>query len=256
MAKAQSEPSVNSYLQKPHDSANGLTVRKCEATVSQADLVKDHAVLVRRIAYRMKKRLPPHVDVDDLIQAGMIALIECAPRHESTKSKFTTYAGICIKGAMIDELRRSDWLPRSVHKKIREGEVCRAKIEQDKAGHATDSEIAAMLSMSLDEYHEAVNDRGNGVLSSLDWESEDGATLMPTSDELSPEDQAIHNESIVALMESIDDLPDNERVLMEMYYNQDKILREIAEHFGYSESRACQVRQKVISCLREKHHGH
>src|SRR5215469_12684676 len=143
-------------------------------------LVTRHAELVKRIAYHLAGRLPPSVDVADLIQAGMLGLLEAAPNYTAHRgASFETYAGIRIRGAMIDALRKLDWAPRSVHRKARAVAAVMREIERETGRDARDSEIAERLGISLDEYHGIVQDAASCRLASLDettaGEAPDGA---------------------------------------------------------------------------------
>src|SRR6202046_4679117 len=137
--------------------------------VPQQELVLRHADLVKRIAYHLVSRMPPNVEVDDLIQSGMIGLLDAAKHYSANKgANFETYAGIRIRGAMLDEVRKSDWTPRSVHRNMREmAEVIR-KIENAKGQDATPIDIAEGLGVSMEEYHRLVQDAASCRLFSFD----------------------------------------------------------------------------------------
>jgi RNA polymerase sigma factor for flagellar operon FliA len=125
----------------------------------QQELVIKHADLVKRIAYHLVSRMPPNVEVDDLIQSGMIGLLDAAKHYSPTKgANFETYAGIRIRGAMLDEVRKSDWTPRSVHRNMREMADVVRKIENAKGQDATPLDIAEGLGVSIEDYHKLVQD--------------------------------------------------------------------------------------------------
>ncbi len=135
----------------------------------QEDLVLKHADLVKRIAYHLVSRMPPNVEVDDLIQAGMIGLLDAAKHYSANKgANFETYAGIRIRGAMLDEVRKSDWTPRSVHRNMREMADVVRKIENEKGHDASPSDIAGALGVSIEEYHKLVQDAASCRLFSFD----------------------------------------------------------------------------------------
>src|SRR5215472_6041121 len=127
---------------------------------SEADeLIMQHAELVKRIAYHLAGRLPPSVEVDDLIQAGMLGLLEAASNYTASRgASFETYAGIRIRGAMIDALRALDWAPRSVHRKARAAAAAVREVERTTGRGARDVEIAQQMGVSLEEYHSIVQD--------------------------------------------------------------------------------------------------
>ena len=127
--------------------------------INETLLVQRHSELVRRIAHHLMGRLPSSVDVTDLIQAGLIGLLEAARNYSGAHgASFETYAGIRVRGAMLDELRRGDWAPRSVHRRLREIGAAMRAIEQERGREARDNEIAERLGISLDEYHQNVQD--------------------------------------------------------------------------------------------------
>src|SRR5690242_6462862 len=147
---------VSAYSQRP-------SARDTEA------LVMRHAELVKRIAYHLAGRLPPSVEVDDLIQAGMLGLLEAASNYAPNRgASFETYAGIRIRGAMIDALRKLDWAPRSVHRKARAVAAVVQEIERRTGRDARDTEIAERLGVPLDEYHAIVQDAASCRLAALD----------------------------------------------------------------------------------------
>src|SRR6202034_2454468 len=137
--------------------------------VPQQELVLRHADLVKRIAYHLVSRMPPNVEVDDLIQSGMIGLLDAAKHYSATKgANFETYAGIRIRGAMLDEVRKSDWTPRSVHRNMREMADVIRKLENEKGQDASPSDIAQALGITIDEYHKLVQDAASCRVFSFD----------------------------------------------------------------------------------------
>src|SRR3569833_4053042 len=149
---------------------SGLNAYKAQASAANADaLVMRHAELVKRIAYHLAGRLPPSVEVADLIQAGMLGLLEAASHYTANRgASFETYAGIRIRGAMIDALRKLDWAPRSVHRKARAVAAVVQEIERRTGRDARDVEIAEGMGVGLDEYHSIVQDAASCRLATLD----------------------------------------------------------------------------------------
>src|SRR5210317_948817 len=142
--------------QRKHGDAsmNGAAMYVTNPEIQQDDLVTKHAALVKRIAYHLMSRLPPSVQADDLIQAGMIGLLEASRNYDASQgASFQTYAGIRIRGAMLDEIRRTDWTPRSVHRKARQVAEAVRKIENEEGRDARDVEVASEMGLGLDEYH-------------------------------------------------------------------------------------------------------
>jgi RNA polymerase sigma factor for flagellar operon FliA len=223
----------------------------------QHDLVIKHADLVKRIAYHLVSRMPPNVEVDDLIQAGMIGLLDAAKHYSATKgANFETYAGIRIRGAMLDEVRKSDWTPRSVHRNMREMADVVRKIENEKGHDASATDIAEGLGVSIDEYHKLGQDAASCRLFSFDQ-------MGSTDDESSPADHARderpgpfeHIEDAGfrdAMAAAIDTLPEREKLVLSLYYDEDMNLREIGEVLEVSESRVCQIHGQALVRLRSR----
>ncbi len=133
--------------------------------IDKTALFEQHAVLVKRIAYHLMARLPASVQVDDLIQSGMIGLFEAANNFDQTKgASFETFAGIRIRGAMLDEIRRGDWTPRSVHKNSRMVSEAIQQLESELGRDVTDIEVAEKLDISLNEYHQILNSVSSGKI--------------------------------------------------------------------------------------------
>jgi RNA polymerase sigma factor FliA len=227
------------------------------SAIPQEELVIKHADLVKRIAYHLVSRMPPNVEVDDLIQAGMLGLLDAAQHYTPSKgANFETYAGIRIRGAMLDEVRKSDWTPRSVHRNMREmAEVVR-KIENEKGHDARPPDIAAALGISIEEYHKLVQDAATCRLFSFDQ-------MGTNDDETSPADRArderpgpfdrIEDAGFrAALTQAIDTLPEREKLVLSLYYDEEMNLREIGEVLEVSESRVCQIHGQALVRLRAR----
>ena len=225
--------------------------------VPQEELVLKHADLVKRIAYHLVSRMPPNVEVDDLIQSGMIGLLDAAKHYSATKgANFETYAGIRIRGAMLDEVRKSDWTPRSVHRNMREMADVVRKIENAKGQDATPTDIAEGLGVSIDDYHKLVMDAASCRLFSFDQ-------MGTSEDESSPADHArderpgpfddIEEDGFrAALAGAINVLPEREKLVLSLYYDEDMNLREIGEVLEVSESRVCQIHGQALVRLRSR----
>lgn len=223
---------------------------------SADELVKTHAPLVRRIAYHLMGRLPPSVDVGDLIQSGMIGLLEAARNYAADRSaSFETYAGIRIRGAMLDELRKTDWTPRSVHRKAREvAEVVR-QIEVETGADADDAEVMKRLGLTADEYHQVLADAASSRLLSLTAPDDgDGSPAMDVADAstLTPAEDIEQAGMRQALIDAITTLPEREQLVMSLYYEQELNLKEIGAVLGVTESRVCQIHGQAIIRLRAR----
>ncbi len=220
---------------------------------SEDDLVISHAPLVKRVAYHLKGRLPDSVQVDDLIQSGMLGLLEAAKNFDSTQgASFETYAGIRIRGAMLDEIRLGDWTPRSVHRKAREMNQAIKKIEDRKLATASDSEIAQEMGVSLEEFNQILRNASVSKVFSVDDGDMEQDYNGSMSTKVQPETIYKRQELALALEGIIEDLPERERLVMSFYYEEQMNLREIGEVLGVSESRVSQIHGKALMTIRAK----
>ncbi|QBQ53502.1 RNA polymerase sigma factor FliA [Nitrosococcus wardiae] len=215
------------------------------------ELVIQYAPLVKRIAYHLLTRLPPSVQLDDLIQAGMIGLLEAARNYNASQgASFETYAGIRIRGAILDEIRRNDWAPRSVHRKARQVAEVMREIENREGRDARDHEVAKELGLSLNDYHRLLQDAGGYRVFSLDEFNESEESDPLTTPLQGPFDGLQDQSFRSALVGAIDGLPERERLVMSLYYVEDLNLREIGEVLGVSESRVSQIHSQAVLRLR------
>ncbi len=223
--------------------------------ISQNELVEQHALLVKRIAYHLISRLPANIEVDDLIQAGMIGLLEASSNYMPSKgANFETYAGIRIRGAMLDEVRRADWTPRSVHQKLRKVTKAINELEASTGRDARDEEVAEAMGLSLDEYHHILRDATSCRLFSLDQRRDDDGPMFDPAGEIEPSPfNGVANEAFKhALADAIKGLPEREQLVVSLYYDEELNLREIGEVLGVSESRVCQIHSQVMARLRAR----
>lgn len=219
------------------------------------DLINQHAPLVKRIAHHLMARLPASVQVDDLIQAGMIGLLEASKKYEASKgASFETYAGIRIRGAMMDEVRKGDWVPRSVHRNARRIAEAIKHIEDREGRDARDEEIAYELDMTLDEYFACLKDSNSGKLFSLDEVTESGeGTVVYSEQQRQGPDSALLQDSFKAgLAAQIDALPERERLVLSLYYEEELNLKEIGLILSVSESRVSQIHSQAAMRLRSR----
>ncbi len=219
------------------------------------ELMTEYAPFVKRIAYHMISRLPSNVQLEDMIQAGMIGLFDALKGYDMSKgASFETYARIRIQGSMIDEVRRCDWTPRSVYKKSRQiSEAIRA-VEKEQGRDAKDSEVAEVLELSLDEYHNLVKDAAGCQLLSY----EDIALAGGSNDEYQSGDfngpyKHIQEENFkCGLVDKISNLPEREKLVISLYYDEEFNLREIGEILGITEGRVCQIHGQALVRLRAR----
>lgn len=219
------------------------------------ELVETHADLVKRIAYHVISRMPPHVEVEDLIQAGMIGLLQAAQNFAADKgANFETYAGIRIRGAMLDEARRANWTPRSTVRQARQISQAIREIENRTGRDARGAEIAASLGMELDEYYRALESAVSTRLLSFDELADDPerAQLLPESPEMSPDGSCEADAFRDALADAIGSLPEREQLVLSLYYDDELNLREIGEVLGVSESRVCQIHGQAVVRIRSR----
>jgi len=214
-----------------------------------------YAPLVKRIAYHLMAKLPASVQVDDLIQVGMMGLLDAMSNYDDTQgAQFETYAAQRIRGAMLDELRQSDWLPRSARKSLRQIETAMSALEQRLCRVPTERELADELHVNLAEYQQMLLDaRGCQLLHYEDMqESGDGDFFERHCSDESSEPLANLSDGRfrAKLIEVIGILPEREKLMMAMYYEEELNLREIGEVLGISESRVCQLHSQAIARLR------
>ncbi len=218
-------------------------------------LVDQHVPLVKRIAYHLSGRLPADVQINDLIQSGVVGLLEAAQQYDPTQgASFETYAGIRIRGAMLDELRRSDWTPRSVHRNARRVSEAIRVVEHRQGREAQPRQVADELQVTLDDYQHMVRDAVCSQVLSFqqifDPDSE-GEDNLP-GHEFDPL-QHVQAESFRrALAQEITRLPEREKLVMSLYYDYELNLREIGEVLGVSESRVCQLHGQALLRLRAR----
>jgi RNA polymerase sigma factor for flagellar operon FliA len=223
--------------------------------VDYDDVVAQHAPLVKRIACHLINKLPASVQLEDLIQAGMIGLLEASRNYDETQgASFETYAGIRIRGSMLDEIRKNDWAPRSVHRKARMVAEAVREIEHEQGRDARDNEIADALGLGLAEYHAILQDSScNKILSFEDMGTGEDSMLDNVSDNAPGIVDGLQNDDLRRLLtEAIAGLPDRERLVMGLYYDEELNLREIGAVMGVSESRVSQIHSQAVIRLQAR----
>ena len=218
-------------------------------------MVLRHAELVKRIAYHLAGRLPASVEVSDLIQAGMLGLLEAASNYTADRgASFETYAGIRIRGAMLDALRKLDWAPRSVHRKARAAQQAIRELEAEFGREARDGEIAARMGVTLEEYHKISHDAASCRISSLDDSNGDEDSLLGRIEDETADPFADASEDGFreALAKAIKELPERERLVMSLYYDDELNLKEIGAVLKVTESRVCQLHGQALVRLKAR----
>jgi RNA polymerase sigma factor for flagellar operon FliA len=218
------------------------------------ELVREHIGLVKRIAYHLAARLPSIFEIEDLMQSGMIGLLEAASKFDSSKgASFSTYAGIRIRGAMLDDVRKRDWTPRSVYQRHRLVLDAVREIETETGRPAEAQQVAARIGMSLDDYHEILRDASACQLFSLDETLDESAQFsrdVPVSLADTPEQDLDSNQRRKSVANAVGRLPERERLVLSLYYEQEMNLKEIGEVLGVSESRVCQIHGQALIRIR------
>ncbi len=216
-------------------------------------LVHQHADLVKRIAYHLAGRLPPQVEIQDLVQAGMMGLLEAAQNYSTGRgASFETYAGIRIRGAMLDALRKLDWAPRSVHRKARAAALALREVEARLGSQATETDVATQLGVSLPEYQRVLQDAlGCQLLRFNEGEPGEDSPLDRIPDGApDPERLALDESRRKAIAEAIERLPERERLVLSLYYEHELNLKEIGAVLKVTESRICQLHGQALLRLR------
>ena len=234
--------------------AKGLGIYHQTGASETHALVEQHAPLVKKIALHMLARLPASVQLDDLMQAGMIGLLEAAQKYQSNKgASFETYAGIRIRGAIVDEMRKGDWVPRSVHRNARRVAQAIKAVEDRTGSEAQDADVAAELDMTLSEYHACLADANSGRLFSLDELNESGELPIEESERSESPLEGLASEAFKrSLAEAIGELPEREKLVLSLYYQEELNLKEIGAVIGVSESRVSQIHSQAAMRLRAR----
>jgi RNA polymerase sigma factor for flagellar operon FliA len=240
----------------------GLVKEDLSPTNSPRDkVIVEYAPLIKYIAQKIAARLPANIELDDLMSSGVIGLMDAIEKYDSTRdNKFKTYAEFRIRGAILDELRAQDWVPRSVREKAKQLERCYAKIEQEKGRSATDEEICETLGIDQDEFHEMLNQVKSVSLLSFDDISNfskadkralhgygEGGSKSPT-----PYSEVSVAGTKKMIADAIRDLPEKQRLVLSLYYYEDLNLKEIGKVLDVTESRVSQLHTQAIIRLKAK----
>jgi RNA polymerase sigma factor FliA len=221
-------------------------------------MLKQYSPLVRRLAHQMIAKLPANVEIDDLIQVGMIGLHDAFSRFDTEQGvQFETFATQRIRGAMLDELRGSDWMSRGNRRQQREIEAAVHKLEQQFGRAPQESEIAKEMGVSLSEYQDTLTKvRGTQLVYLEDMSGDEGGDEFldrhVANEDANPLSQLQDHRMRQALVDAIKKLPEREQYVMSMYYEHDMNLKEIAAVLGVTESRVCQLHSQSIARLRVK----
>ncbi|NPA72748.1 MAG: RNA polymerase sigma factor FliA [Gammaproteobacteria bacterium] len=216
--------------------------------------LEQYLPLVKRIAYHLKGRLPDSVFVDDLIQSGVVGLIEAMQKFNANQgASFETYAGIRIRGSMLDEIRKGDWTPRSVYRKSRAVSEAINQVESREGREARDEEIAIEMSLTLDEYYHILKDTSSVQLLSIDQPDHDELSEdRMVGNGLTPYAELVESGFQEALVGEISNLPEREKLVMSLYYDEELNLKEIGQVLEVSESRVSQIHSQAVKRIRSR----
>ncbi len=226
----------------------------CMGVNSKEQMVLAHSNMVKYMALRLAARLPSNISADDLFNTGIIGLIDAIDKFDESQGiQFETYAKIRVRGAMLDEIRSLDWVPRSLRQKSSQMEKACMALEQRLGYYPSDEEIAAELGVALDEYHKSLDEvKGINLLpEEIDEafiDSKGGCHLATQGDEIF--DSAYCEEIRRCLAEGIAVLPEKEQLVLSLYYYEELTMKEIGAVLGYTESRISQIHTKAILLLR------
>lgn len=226
-------------------------------SIEEENYVTEYTSLVKRIAHHLMSKLPASVLAEDLIQAGMIGLIEAARNFNPTKgASFATYAGIRIRGAMLDEMRKGDWAPRSVHRNTRKVNKAIREIENKTGRNARDIEVAKLLGLTIKEYHRILQDtKGTKIFTFEEMGLEDDILSSATTIALMGPLERLQKENFREILElEISKLPEREKLVVSLYYDEELNLREVGEVLEVSESRISQIHSQAMVRLQGKMH--
>lgn len=225
---------------------------------AENELVQRHLPLVKTVVGRVAMSLPPHVDMEDLHSAGLVGLLNAIRRfNPRSGASFETYARVRIRGAVLDELRRLDWVPRSIHEKARKVQEVMLRLEQQQGGAPSEDDMAEAMGMSVEEFQELLSEIRPATFVCLDSVRGSEGEEAPRNGEIladefcvAPGEQTARRELSAMIAERIEELPEVQRKVLALYYFEDLRLREIAEVFGVTESRVCQIHAQAILGLK------
>lgn len=240
---------------KRHSAENGNM-----SQTTRDRLIMEHAPLIKYIVNRIAQRLPSHVDLDDLMNTGVIGLMDAIEKYNPEKNcKFKTYAEFRIKGAILDQLRSLDWVPRSVRQKSRKLEAAYSQMEQKLGRSASDEEVAGELGVEIKKFHEMLNQvRGISVVNldevrnASDLEKKNLIDVLEDTTGEDPAGALNIDEMKRMVAESISQLPEKERLVISLYYYDELNMKEVGKILDITESRVCQIHTKSILRLRAK----
>lgn len=224
-------------------------------------VIKEYGPMIKYVANRIALRLPPHVEVDDLISVGVLGLMDAIEKYDPNRgAKFKTYAEFRVRGAILDELRSMDWVPRSIRQKAASMDALVQKLQSQLGRPPSDEEVAADMGVSLDELFNTLNETQNMPILSLEdlgiaRESGEQQSLLDClagKSDADPQTQLRLNELKEIIAKAIDTLPEKERLMISLYYYEELTMKEIGEVLSITESRVSQIHSKAVFRLRTR----
>ena len=230
--------------------------------LSREQLILEHAPLIKYIAHRIALRVPPHIEVQDLIDAGVVGLIDAIEKYDPSKDvKFKTYAEFRIRGAIFDELRSLDWVPRSIRKMINKLEEAYITLEQQLDRPATDEEVAEAMGLEMEDFYQVLRQASGVCLMSIDQTlntDDSKKTILEFTEDVheqNPCEQFAASEMKELVAKVINNLPEKERMVISLYYYEELTMKEIGKVLHLTESRVSQIHTKTILRLRGRLKG-
>ncbi len=225
------------------------------------EIIKVYSPMIKYVANRIALRLPPHIEVDDLISVGVLGLIDAIEKYDPTRgAKFKTYAEFRVRGSILDELRSLDWVPRSVRQKAANMEAVTQRLQARFGRPPEDEEMAEEMGVSLEDFFETLNETRSMPIISLDdlginkesGEQQSLIECLAGKGDVDPQTQIRLNELKHIIATAIDSLPEKERLMISLYYYEELTMKEIGEVLGITESRVSQIHSKAVLRLRTK----
>lgn len=238
-----------------------LQAYKTDMTEEEKEqIIKEFLPFIKYTAGRLSWRLPPQITVDDLVSSGLMGLMDALDKFEHGRVKLKTYAEFRVKGAMLDEIRAADWMPRSTKKKVNDVKNAHLKLEKELGRAPEDEEVAEALDVSLEEYYRTLHDASNAVTFRLDDFDENGSSgdrlnvmeCIPDSNTENPLDVLEEADRKRILAKLIDWLPEKEKLLLSLYYWEELTMKEIGKVMKLTEGRVCQLHSQALIRLKAK----
>jgi len=230
-------------------------------TENREEVIKRYSPMIKYVANRIAMRLPPHIEVDDLISVGVLGLMDAISKYDSTRgAKFKTYSEFRVRGAILDELRSMDWVPRSIRQKASKVDKVVQGLQAKLRRTPEDEEVAKEMGLSLDQFHETLNETKSIPIFSLEdlgiaKESGDQQSLLDClagKADADPQTQVRLVELKEIIAKAIDALPEKERLMVSLYYYEELTMKEIGAVLDITESRVSQIHSKAVYRLRTK----